>query len=92
VFTVRDLLGNGLSAFTAPTTALERPFGGSVGSGDSSKPVLMFVNGKPVILCTWHYVNVGDAVTGHTTALNDAIAALGGASTSNIDLSRFTSF
>jgi hypothetical protein len=92
VFTVRTLLANGVSVFTAPTTALEQPFGGSVASGDSSKPVLMFVNGKPVILCTWHYVNAGDAVTGHTTALNDAIAALGGASTSNIDLSRFTSF
>jgi hypothetical protein len=37
-------------------------------------------------------VNAGDAVTGHTTALNDAIAALGGASTSNIDLSSFISF
>jgi hypothetical protein len=92
VFTVRNLLVNGLSVFTAPTSALEQPFGGSVASGDSSKPVLMFVNGKPVILCTWHFVNAGDAVTGHTTNLNDAITALGGASTSNIDLSRFTSF
>ena len=92
VFTVRNLLANGRSMFTAPTTALEQPFGGLVASGDSSKPVLMFVNGKPVILCTWHFVNAGDAVTGHTTALNDAIAALGGASTSNIDLSSFISF
>ncbi|MGD1019333.1 MAG: hypothetical protein ABSA12_08430 [Verrucomicrobiia bacterium] len=92
VFTVRNLLANGVSMFAAPTTALEQPFGGLVASGDSSKPVLMFVNGKPVILCTWHFVNAGDAVTGHTTALNDAIAVLGGASTSNIDLSSFTSF
>lgn len=92
VFAVRSLLAKGVSVFTAPTTALEQPFGGSVASGDSSKPVLMFVNGKAVILCVWHYVNAGDAVTGRTTALNDAIAALGGASTSNIDLSGFSSF
>lgn len=92
VFTVRNLLANGVSVFATPTTPLEQPFGGSVISGDSSKAVLMFIHGKPVILCNWHFVNAGDAVTGHTTTLNDAIAALGGASTSNIDLSGFISF
>ena len=92
VFTVAGLTNNRATVVTPAITPLEQPFAGAIRSGDSGHPVLMFINTNPVVLCTWYTGGGGTATTGNTNELATAIASLGGAAFSNIDLSAFTSY